>query len=93
MNKNNNSVCVVCPTSEVEAEFTLFTQRTAKMLKAVQEFINQAAELDEDADDFHFNLAPHLELLTFNLVSVYPTPDHLKTDITTLENVRTYKNL
>jgi hypothetical protein len=51
---NENRVLVVCPTSAVEAEFDGFAKRTATTLKTVQEFINQATELNEEAEDFHF---------------------------------------
>lgn len=86
--ESERAVLVVCPTQQINLEFSAFAARTANGLEIMQKFIDKSCELDEDAPDFEAKMSPIVSELVFNLIANYPNPNHLETDIETLKQVK-----
>lgn len=81
-------VLAICPTTEVEKEFNAFAHRTATMLEMVRKFMDETCDLDENDPELTSKMIPVVEGFIFDLVTNYPTPDHLDVDIETLRQVK-----
>lgn len=80
-------VVVGFPNDELRNEFDDFLRRTNGALKSLQTFMDEMAELDEDAPDLTQQCSPFIEKLMTELVLNYPTPDYLEADLKTLSMV------
>jgi len=86
-NRLQGHVIVAADTNDTMRKVEQMFSRFQVTLTALQTFVDNMSELDEDAPDLATQAGPHLEELMLKFIEQYQTPDHLQVDLDTLRRM------